>query len=61
MKIDIQEKEVKSDKKMIALELPLSLYQRVQDASKELCLSTSATVRLAIIRYLDSMKGNSEN
>ena len=56
MEISIKEESKKTKKKMIALELPQDLYEEVVAAGKQLCLGTSAVVRLAIIKYLENNK-----
>lgn len=54
MEVSIKEESVKVKKKMIALELPQELYDEVQALGKQMCLGTSAIVRLALIKYLES-------
>ena len=56
MEVSIKEESVKVKKKMIALELPQELYDEVLNLGKRMCLGTSAIVRLALIKYLDSNK-----
>lgn len=56
MEVSIKEETVKIKKKMIALELPQELYDEVQVLGKQLCLGTSAIVRLALIKYLEANK-----
>lgn len=58
MEVVIKEDTVKSKKKMIALELPQSLYEEVQELGAKLCLGTSAIVRLALIKYLEGIKNS---
>lgn len=58
LKLDIKEESVKIKKKMIALELPLSLYKEMIEQSNKMCLSTSAIVRLALIKYLEGIKNS---
>ena len=56
MEVSIKEQSVKAKKKMIALELPQGLYDEVQALGKQMCLGTSAIVRLALMKYLETNK-----
>ena len=58
MKEDIEftEKDKKVSKKMIALEMPSTLYNQLQEECKKTCLGTSALVRLIIVRYFENQK-----
>ena len=58
MEVKIKEESVKIKKKMIALELPQELYEEVQALGKQMCLGTSAIVRLALIKYLEANKNS---
>lgn len=58
MELEIKEESVKVKKKMIALELPQSLYEEIQEHGNKMCLSTSAVVRLALIKYLEGIKNS---
>jgi len=58
MELSIREENVKTKKKMIALEIPQSLYEEVLKECERLCLGTSAVVRLALIRYLENVKNS---
>ena len=58
MELSIKEENVKVKKKMIALEIPQSLYEQILELGSKMCLGTSAIVRLALIRYLENIENS---
>jgi len=61
MEININEKEATSKKKMIALEMPESLYQKLRKEAFERELSISAIVRYIAEMYFLDKEEKGEN
>ena len=54
--VDVTFKDQHLPELLTALEIPLSLYEKIQEESKRTCLGKSAIVRLAIIKYFDNLE-----
>lgn len=54
MKVEIAEKSLKTDKKIVAVQIPFEVYEKLKEESDEDFISVSDVIRRIIIRHYRS-------
>ena len=56
MNVDIKEKVTKSEKKIVAVQIPYEVYEKLKGEAEEDFISVSDVMRRIIIRYYRQLK-----
>lgn len=58
MNVDIKEKVSKTDKKVVAVQIPYEVYEKLKNEAEEDFISVSDVMRRIIIRYYRQVQTN---